>query len=69
MKEKLITNYKDLKIAGNTQKKKLCQVNIEHRQGNRKPFDKNYMRILKCENLIKRNRLFIRVKTLLSRNA
>ena len=57
MKDKLITQYKDLKIARNTQKNKLCQGNIQHQQGNRIPFYKNYMRILKCENLIKRNRL------------
>ena len=57
MKEKLITHYKDLKIAGKTQKNKLCQANIEQQQGNWMPFDKNYMRILKSENLIKRNRL------------
>ena len=57
MKDKLITHYKDLKIAGNTQKNKLCQENIEQQQGNRMTFHKNYMTILKCESLIKRNRL------------
>ena len=61
MKDKLITHYKDLKIAENTQKNKLCQGNIEHQQGNRMPFYKNCMRILKCENLIKRNRLLFRM--------
>ena len=61
MKDKLITHFKDLKIAGNTKKNKLCQENNEHQQGNRMPFYKNYMRILKCENLIKRNRLLYRM--------
>ena len=63
MKDKLITHYKGLKIAGNTQKNKLCQGNIEHQQGNWMPFYKNYMRILKYENLIKRNRLLYQTKT------
>ena len=57
MKDKLMTHYKDLKFAGNTKKNKLCQGNIEHQEGHRMPFCKNYMRILKCEKLIKRNRL------------
>ena len=61
MKDKLITHYKDLNIAGNTKKNKLCQGNIEHQQGNRMPFYKNYMRILKCEYLIKRNRFLYRM--------
>ena len=57
MKGKLITHYKDLKIGGNTQKNKLCKGNIDHQHGNSMPFYENYMRILNCENLIKRNRL------------
>ena len=61
MKDKLIIHFKDLKIAGNTKKNKLCQENNEHQQGNRMLFYKNYMRILKCENLIKRNRSLYRM--------
>ena len=53
--------YEDPKIAGNPKKNKLCPGNIEQQQGNMKPFLRDYMRILKCKNLIKRNRLLYRI--------
>ena len=53
--------YKDPKIAGNIKKNKLCQENIEQQQGSMRPFLMNYMRTLKCKNLVKRNRLLYRI--------